>query len=543
MADYIVPPIETDAETLADGVFAVIEALIPGWEPSDAHLETILTRQLTAQIAEARDVATLVGTEIFRILGEQIAGVTAKNPTYATAQTTWSLTDTAGHTIPAGTVVQVQSSDTQVAFEVVSQVIVLGGSDTATNVEIRAVAAGAAGSGLSGTVTLVDGLAFVDAITLDAATSGGDDGETDDEYLARLREELTLLAPRPILPADFEVLARRTDGVHRAIAIDGYNPDHNRLTANQSSVETDTTGFQADTNAAIARTTATAADGVASLRITSSAAGASAARTLSGTSGIAVVAGAKYTALASFRPAAARDCHVDIIWYTAGGAVISTTAGATANVAAGAYTALAVTAVAPATAAFAAVRPVFTATAGAETCDVDRWALHEGDSLTWTLGPSTGTGTARYLSVAAVDELGQPVGTAVRAALQDNLDAMREVTFAVRAIDATITPVAVTFTAVAYKGYDTADVQSRAVAAVSEYLNPATWGRANAGDTFSWVADNIVRYLEVATAINNVEGLHYISALTVNGGAVDVTLPGVVALPTAGVITATITAP
>jgi uncharacterized phage protein gp47/JayE len=61
-------------------------------------------------------------------------------------------------------------------------------------------------------------------VTLDAPTAGGVDAESDADYLDRLHELLTLLAPRPILPNDFAVLARTVAGVGRATAIDLYNP-------------------------------------------------------------------------------------------------------------------------------------------------------------------------------------------------------------------------------------------------------------------------------------------------------------------------------
>jgi hypothetical protein len=55
-------------------------------------------------------------------------------------------------------------------------------------------------------------------------TAGGIDAEPDDVYLSRLTDELTLLAPRPILPVDFAIMARDVTGVTRATALDGYDP-------------------------------------------------------------------------------------------------------------------------------------------------------------------------------------------------------------------------------------------------------------------------------------------------------------------------------
>jgi hypothetical protein len=57
-----------------------------------------------------------------------------------------------------------------------------------------------------------------------ARRAGGVDEESDDDYLDRLASALTLLAPRPILPNDFAVMAQQVPGVGRATAIDLYQP-------------------------------------------------------------------------------------------------------------------------------------------------------------------------------------------------------------------------------------------------------------------------------------------------------------------------------
>jgi hypothetical protein len=64
---------------------------------------------------------------------------------------------------------------------------------------------------------------YLTAVAVVAPTPGGADREADTPYLDRLSDELELSAPRPILPRDFAVLARRF-GAYRATAIDGYRP-------------------------------------------------------------------------------------------------------------------------------------------------------------------------------------------------------------------------------------------------------------------------------------------------------------------------------
>ena len=73
---------------------------------------------------------------------------------------------------------------------------------------------------------MLDPLAFVASVSLDAATSGGSDQEATSDYLARLSDLLTLMTPRPILPQDFAVLVQRSyPQVARCVAIDLYKAD------------------------------------------------------------------------------------------------------------------------------------------------------------------------------------------------------------------------------------------------------------------------------------------------------------------------------
>jgi uncharacterized phage protein gp47/JayE len=224
MADYISPPLVTEPADLADEAFAYLEAQVDGWLPSPGNLETWLVESLAQLAGELMDVASAVPTSIFRYYGSSILNLPALEAVPASTTTTWTVRDNLGYTILAGTVVGVPASgDTLLGFEVAQDTPIPAGATTATGVVIVAQDAGADGNGLSGAAELVDALDYVVSVTLEAPTSGGVDGETDEAYLDRMRELLQLLAPRPILPNDFAVMARQVAGVARATAIDLYN--------------------------------------------------------------------------------------------------------------------------------------------------------------------------------------------------------------------------------------------------------------------------------------------------------------------------------
>ena len=113
----------------------------------------------------------------------------------------------------------------------------------------------------------------------------------------------------------------------------------NLLTANQSSLETDTTGWRASSNCSIARTTAVAEDGSASLAITATAAGTVIASSDAPGYVIPIIGGRPYTLSAVVRSAAAArtmviaarwtysDGTADSTATTTGSVVASTTGG------------------------------------------------------------------------------------------------------------------------------------------------------------------------------------------------------------------------
>ena len=227
MSSYIPVPVETEAVDLAGDSFDYLEAKVDGWTPSPGNLEAWLIESQAQIAAELRALVALVPDSIFAYFGSSILGLPPYPAVQASAVTTWTAVDAAGYTIEAGTVIAVTppASQTGYAFALESDFTIPAGQTIGYAKVCRALEAGAAASGLTGDVVVIDPLSFIDSVTLDAPTSGGQDAETSDAYLARLSALLTLLTPRPILPQDFAVLAQRTiPAVARAVAIDLYNP-------------------------------------------------------------------------------------------------------------------------------------------------------------------------------------------------------------------------------------------------------------------------------------------------------------------------------
>jgi hypothetical protein len=223
---YIDVPIETEPVDLAQDAFGYIEQQVPGWLPSPGNLEAWLIEAVAQLAGELRDLCQLVPDSIFEYFGSSVLALPPYAAQAAVGSTNWTMIDAAGYTVVAGTLVGISPPGVTdiYAYETVADFTVPAGQTTATAVQIRAIEAGAAASGVTGTVQMLDPIDYVASIALTAPTSGGVDEEASDDYLNRLSNLLTLLSPRPILPQDFAVLVQsEVPAVARATAIDLWN--------------------------------------------------------------------------------------------------------------------------------------------------------------------------------------------------------------------------------------------------------------------------------------------------------------------------------
>lgn len=226
MADFVALTTSADADTAETSIYDALADAFPGWEPSDAQLETRLSQPVARLWAAVMALDAVVGEEVFRGFGS-IVGVPPISESPATATATVTAIDNAGYTVPAGTQFSIAASGSEsYGFTVASDVLIPAGSTTSTAgaMTLVAIEPGTAANGLTANPTPVDALAFISTVVLTGATSGGVDEEDPSAYLDRLRGELRLLAPTPILTSDFAVLALTIPGVARALGVDGYNP-------------------------------------------------------------------------------------------------------------------------------------------------------------------------------------------------------------------------------------------------------------------------------------------------------------------------------
>lgn len=221
---YISLPITIDPNILIQQAFAAISAQYPGWVPREGHLEVAIIEEAAQMVAVAASVASQVPVEIFEAFG-QLVGVDPILGAFATVPATFTMTDDAGYTISAGTVVAYPlSGNAQILFSVRGTAVIPEG-ETTGDVVLICETVGSFPNGLAtATCQLVTTFAQVASVVTTDEPSGGVDAETSTSYANRLSNELQLMAPRPILPGDFAILAANVTGVFRALALDGVDP-------------------------------------------------------------------------------------------------------------------------------------------------------------------------------------------------------------------------------------------------------------------------------------------------------------------------------
>jgi uncharacterized phage protein gp47/JayE len=224
---YISEPVEFDVATIDAEIRAALTAAMPALIlPPGTGLD-ILIRSFAPLVAENRQMLTEQLAEAFQYAGEKIFRVPRQLATQATGLADFTIGHTNGYEIPAGTEISLDKGDgTRVAFATRTLTVIPNGQSTALDVEVVAVEAGAAGSGVSGDALVEQPfLADVATVTVSPATTGGVDEENATAYLDRLAETTPLLAFTLVNSADFERDARNEPLIDRALVIPGYKAD------------------------------------------------------------------------------------------------------------------------------------------------------------------------------------------------------------------------------------------------------------------------------------------------------------------------------
>jgi len=470
MPDYIIEPLDTDPDSIFTDFVSFVRYTFPDWNPSEAQLDVIIPKFYATQVALTADMASRVQRAIFRYFGATVVNIPPLPGTFAQAQVQFNISDGGSHLLPANTVLGLtdENGDTHM-FTLLSNVEFTASANPTSNVGVAVSSEkGVYHNGLTGSVFMIEMFDWIDSAVVVGQSSGGTDREEDSTYLNRLTTNLGLMSPRPVLSDDFALLAQNIAGVWRAAAIDNFYPG---LIETQTVTSTYTTGTFTLTVAGVT------------------------------TAAIPAQATAQQVAAALGATTLLNDTDVRVEGGPLGTApVVVKFVGRLA---------------------YKDVNPMTANTAGLS-----------GGAATFTIVTNQ-SGTAFQqdgefcAAVSAVDVDGLPLTEAARSNLITYLQSMRGQDFLLTWVDPAYYEVKVNATVVPTRYADFPSVQAAVQQQLLNYLSPANSGQDQIADGGSrtWVTFNMVRYLELTTAVENVAGVDHIKDLTfaIDSGAFDKT--------------------
>lgn len=135
------------------------------------------------------------------------------------------------------------------------------------------------------------------------------------------------------------------------------------------------------------------------------------------------------------------------------------------------------------------------------------------------------TNIERCVTVSCVDENGVPCSAEVMAVVDALLQSLRETSFKYFVVKPKYMKIDVTATVFAWPGLNKEQVKAEVVAALQAFFSPARWAPDSTGRAQTWKNDTTIKQSELFTAVGNVPGVRWCSALTFgkHGGALATT--------------------
>jgi hypothetical protein len=218
---------DDNPDSVVDRMLDAFAEQVPGWDPVAADPAAAILRAAGAEIDLLRALTVAEAASTFATAGRTLFGVPSLVEARASFPATVTFTDSLGHVIAAGTTVAYTDPLTGDVLEFATDVdtAVAAGVAVAT-VSFTAVDPGAVYNGVpaGAPVELVDSVDGIASIVVAADSGGGVDPEASDAYLDVLVDDLKTLRLGVANAYDAMILARNVPGVHRAYAVDGWNP-------------------------------------------------------------------------------------------------------------------------------------------------------------------------------------------------------------------------------------------------------------------------------------------------------------------------------
>src|SRR5215472_6872133 len=109
MSTYIQLDFDADPSDLADIAISYLQDTWAGWMPNDGDPEVVVVEALAPLAANAAAVAAQMPLAAFINFGTQLLGITYNPGSSASTQVTFTVVDTSGYTIPAGSQIEIDT--------------------------------------------------------------------------------------------------------------------------------------------------------------------------------------------------------------------------------------------------------------------------------------------------------------------------------------------------------------------------------------------------------------------------------------------------
>jgi hypothetical protein len=215
------PVLPDDPDANAEAIIDGLRERLVDWIPYDGDPLVALASELGREIADLAAVALASIDTAVAGIGETVFGVPSLQATAATQVV--ELTLAAADTIdPDFVVVGTTDAGVEVSLSPTTTLALPLG---VTQVVMTAVTPGEDANGIPiGALTIATATPSVVSAVAISESTGGTDAETRDQYLDRLADTLATLRFGGVRAADLAALARGVAGVHRAYAVDLYDP-------------------------------------------------------------------------------------------------------------------------------------------------------------------------------------------------------------------------------------------------------------------------------------------------------------------------------
>lgn len=220
-------PYDVDEQDLLAVAFTTLAARVPEWRYDPTTLEAALIEAFAAEVAEGVFATHRLTTAVFRG-ALRLLGTTISDGAQATGAVRFEAFDTAGYSVPIGTVLRLRSTASrpvELFFRTTTVAAITAGSTTGTASVVCTEPTGLAnGIALDTALEMVDAKGWIRSVAISTVPADGADPETEDDYLSRGAATLARLTDTLATPSAFETFATESAAVQRAIALNATEP-------------------------------------------------------------------------------------------------------------------------------------------------------------------------------------------------------------------------------------------------------------------------------------------------------------------------------